>query len=237
MAGWYPDEGGAQLEREWKQRHPRAVVYKIGDASHSTDPNVSQHAPDWGGSAPGDDRGEVDGFDFMAGNGVTEHDLDDLFAGLVRSRDPRILIVIRRNKIVSSVVHPWVIRTYSGKYHDHVHVSVNDRFDANTSDWHWEAEVPRTVKWVDLAGRAPELQAGDEDRAELAGSYTHVARAQTLANLLDNTTPDITVDGAYGAHTARKIAAVMRARGKQGTAPDGSRLHEPEWRVLFGLPA
>jgi hypothetical protein len=233
MAGWYVDEGLDRLIDEWKADHPGAVVGTIGDPNHSSDPDVTQHAPDDGGPAAGDDRGEVDGGDFMPGHGVTDDDLDDLFYNLAESRDPRILILIRRNKIVSSVVQPWKIRTYSGKYHHHTHVSVNDRFDANRADWHWENDVARTVKWDTTSCDWPQLQVGDEDPA-LKLPHAMVKRAQALANVLDYTLPALDCDGVYGANTARKVSKIMAASGRPPTAANGSRIHLLEWRVLTG---
>lgn len=209
MPVWYVDEGLAGLIGEWKRAHPGAVVGTIADGHHSTDPDVTQHAPDDGGAAPGDDRGEVDGGDFMPGHGVTAKDLDQLFDGLVDSRDPRILYVIHRNVIVSSVVHPWVRRPYAGAYHDHVHVSVNDKYDANRADWKWEARVERAQKNVKVATELPEsLVLGDDD--DMFTGYNHIGRAQALANWLDNTTADVDTDGVYGPLTAVKFGKALK---------------------------
>lgn len=225
---WYVDEGLRQLSDEWKREYPGAVVYFIGDSAHSKDPDVSQHAPDDGGPQPGDDKGEVDAGDFMPGKGgVTERDLDALYEGLVRSRDPRILYVIYKRKIVSSTVQPWVERTYGGNYHGHVHVSVNDKYDSNTSDWKWEPEVARTVKMVEVDGKLPELRLGDDD--DVLPGYNGIIRAQTLANLLDGTIADIDVDGVYGPNTARKIGKAVKASGPVNT------LTNSVWYTLLGI--
>ena len=231
MATWYLDEGLARFEREWKAAHPGAVVYSIGDSQHSTNPNVTQHAPDWGGSAPGDDKGEVDAVDVMPGNGVTAADLDELFEALIRSRDPRILYVIHHDVIVSSVVSPWTKRHYSGEFHDHVHLSVNDKYDANSSDWKWEA-----MDWTytTLSGKLPKMRKGDEDAAH--SGWNHVGRAQALINWLEHTLPPLDADGVYGAKTAQKLAKVMAPLHTK-TSTDGSRLEEPEWRTLIGFSA
>jgi hypothetical protein len=229
MAGsWYVDEGVAQLIGEWKRAHPGAVVGTIADDNHSTNPDVTQHAPDRGGSAAGDDRGEVDAGDFMPGHGVTDSDLDQLFDGLVSSRDPRILIVIHRNVIVSSVVEPWKRRHYSGAYHDHVHLSVNDKYDANRTDWHWEARVERADKYVPVTTSLPELlELGDEDA--MFSGWNTIGRAQALANWLDHTTPPVDTDGVYGPKTAAKFGKALKAPGKL------TKLTAAQLKSLHGL--
>lgn len=230
MAGWYVDEGIKKLTDEWKKAHPGAVVYHIGDASHSTDPDDSQHAPDWGGKEPGDDKGEVDAGDFMPGKGgVTEADLDDLAEQLRLSKDKRILIVIRRQRIFSSYavggVPAFTWRKYNGKYHGHTHVSVNDQFDNNQSDWKWE-KMSREIPTVRVDGiNVPQLQFGDDDDAD--SGYNHVGRAQALANLLDSKVADLDVDGVYGAKSVAKFKAIFGG--------DGKKLSTANWRQLHGV--
>lgn len=219
MVNWYFDEGLAKLEREWKAEHPKAVVYKIGDTSHSANPDVSQHAPDKGGSKPGDDKGEVDAADFMEGNGVTDNDLDELAEGLRLSRDKRILIVIRRQRMFSSYPmgksEPFEWRPYSGKYHSHTHVSANDDFDNNQSDWHWEKLVGKKWKYVPVEGvKLPEaLRMSDEDQA--FDDWNHIMRMQALLNLQNNKgLPRLDTDGVYGAKTVQMLKAIYGGDGK-----------------------
>ncbi len=236
MAGWYLDEGLVVLRAEWRREHPAATVYTIADGAHSQDPDISQHAPDRGGSKPGDDRGEVDAADFMPGNGVDAGDLDDLFNGLVRSRDPRILLLIWGQTIVSSVVDPWKRRTYTGKRHGHVHVSVNDLYSANRADWKWEPPMARTVNQRPISGKLPDLLLGDED-STLPG-WDHLKyRVQPLLNALDGDLPDLDLDGVYGRKTAAKLARVMRDAGDTGTTSNGTKISTPEWRRLYGMSA
>lgn len=229
MTAWRVDEGLATLIAEWKRAHPGAVVGTIADSHHSTNPRVTQHAPDDGKSGgPGDDPGEVDAGDFMPGPHVTAGDLDELFEGLIASRDPRILYVIHDRVIVSSVVEPWKRRPYKGSDpHKHVHLSVNDRFDDNRSDWHWEALVSRTLTMTTVTTKLPEhLQVGDDD--DMWSGYNHIARAQCLANWLDRSTPALDVDGVYGPHTAAKFGKAL----KTGTL---TRLTTAQLKQLHGL--
>lgn len=228
MVSWRPDEGLATLADEWRRKHPGATVYFIGDLNHSTNPDVSQHAPDNGkSSAPGDTRGEVDAGDFMPGKGVTDADLDELAEGLRTSRDPRILYVIRRQRIFSSTVQPWVWRPYRGKYHGHTHVSVNDKYASNKSDWEWEPVAGRTVQFTAASVKLPMLKLGDDDG--ILPGWNHIGRAQALANWLDNSTADIDEDGVYGPKTAAKLGRAVRAGKSVNT------LDLAVWRTLMGL--
>lgn len=222
---WYVDQGLQVLIDEWKRAHPGATVYTIGDASHAS--RDSEHNPEPQGSAPGADLGEVDAADFMESKGVTDAMLDELADGLVRSRDPRILYVIRNRRICSSVVEPWVWRPYGGSdpHTDHVHLSVNDKFDDNESDWKWEKMVARTLSYDTVTGKWPVLMMGDED-ANLPG-YNVVKRAQLMANYLENTLPAIDTDGVYGPLTARKLGKIFKS--------DGKKLGGPQLAQLFGL--
>jgi hypothetical protein len=223
MVSWYADEGLNTLEREWRKKFPNAVVYSIGDINHSSNPDITQHAPDKGGSKPGDDKGEVDAKDFMKGKGVSATDLKELFEGLTKSRDKRLLIVIYENTIVSSILSPWEKRIYTGKKHDHVHVSVNDNYDNDKSDWHWEKLMARPIRYFPINGTLPELQFGDEDQAQ--PGWNHVGRSQVLANYLDNTLPDLDTDGVYGAKSVQKFAKIFGGNGKKLSLANIKKLH------------
>jgi hypothetical protein len=228
MVAWKTDEGLAALAGEWRREHPGATVYFIGDTNHSVDPDVSQHAPDDGKSGQaGDTKGEVDAGDFMPGKGVTDADLDELAEGLRLSRDPRIMYVIRRQRIFSATVQPFVWRPYNGKYHGHTHVSVNDKYRANTADWKWEPVAPRVVQFETASVKLPVLKLGDDD--DVLPGWNHIGRAQALANWLDNSTPDVDLDGVYGPKTAAKFGKAVKAGKSVNT------LNLPVWRTLMGL--
>lgn len=225
MSNWYVDQGLAVLITAWKKKHPGAVVGTIADDHHSTNPDKTQHAPDRGGSKPGDDKGEVDAADFMPEKGVTAKELDELFDNLVASHDKRILLLIHRDKIMSSVVSPFKLRQYHGPYHEHVHVSVNDEFDNNQSPWKWETAVARTIKSVTVANvQLPEtLQKGDEDGQ--VGGWNHIGRAQALANWLDSKTAPIATDGVYGVKSAIKFGHIFGGNGNVLTLANLRKLH------------
>lgn len=224
MATWFVDEGIAGLTKEWKIAHPGATVYTIGNSVHSKDPDISQHAPDDGKSSkPGDTKGEVDAADFMEGKGVTQIDLAELFSGLYRSRDKRIFYVIYRDQIFSSVTKPWVLRKHTGAYHSHVHVSVNDNYANDASDWKWEKLVARQIPEVKVEGiTVPLLQYGDEDSAD--EGYNHIVRAQLLANWLEKANP-LDTDGVYGAKTAMKFKSIFGGNGKTLSVANYRKLH------------
>lgn len=224
---WYVDEGLAVLVAKWKRAHPGAVVGTIGDPSHQS--HTSEHNPEYSGSAPGASANEVDAADFMPGaGGVTMADLVKLRDDLLEVRDPRLLYLITKQQIVSSVVQPWKIRTYGGKYHSHLHVSVNDRFKANRDDWDIDGkgnDVARDYTYRPVDGKLPELRVGDEDNSQ---STRYIQRAQRLLGVDD--------DGAYGAVTAAALRARMRAQDAYpASSSTGAKLYEPEWRVLYGL--
>jgi len=127
MVDWYPDPALARFIAQWKAKHPGATVYTIGDEFH--DP-TSQHVPEADGS--------VDAADVMPGNGVDQQELDDLADTLRLNRDPRILYVIRRQRIFSGATgtRPFEWRPYGGQYHGHLHLSVGDAHEGKpVTDW------------------------------------------------------------------------------------------------------
>lgn len=226
----YLDEGLATLRAELKRRWPDITIYWIGDENHDVDPDVSQHAPDDGGSQPGDDRGEVDAIDAMPTGGATMDDLRNIFDELRASRDPRILYMIIDKKIVSSVTVPWVVREYSGTKHSHLHISVNDRYDANTADWKWEPEMPREYTMRPIPGEFPELRIGDED---LAGQIQYVKRIQSILLGMYGQ-HEIEVDGVYGAKTAAGVKHLMLTDPARSST-NGSKFYVPEAKRLFAI--
>ena len=229
MAAWRVDEGLAVLIGQWKTEHPGAVVGTIAGGGHTTDPRKTDHAPELAGSAPGADKGEVDAGDFMTGHGVTMQDLADLRADLLRSRDPRLLMIIFKQTIVSTVVRPWVVREYQGDYHGHLHVSVNDRFDRNTTPWDLGDNVPRDYTMRKLDGSVAELRVGDED---VAGEVQRITRVQAILNVVYGF--ELQTDGAYGAKTAAAVASVMKDDGARSSS-NGAKLYLPEWRRILGV--
>lgn len=223
---WYLDEGLQRFKQQWQAEHPGAVVYSIGDDDHLS--HDSEHNPEFPGSAPGADKGEVDAVDVMPGKGVTEADLDELAEDLRTNRDGRLLYVIRRQRIFSSTVRPWVWRPYSGKYHGHLHMSVNDKYDANRAEWKFGEDEVAKHKFVEVVGfKLPEFKVGTDDDA--FEGYNYVARAQVLANYLDKSVPDVDVDGVYGALSARKVQKALRTDSPVNT------VDLPVWRGLYGL--
>lgn len=223
-ARWYVDEGLAVFIAQWKKKFPRAVVYTIGDDNHT----VGEHVPEEQGSQPGQDTGEVDACDVMPGNGVTEKDLAELHTALIVARDPRILYVIWHDMIVSSVVQPWKIRKYTGKWHGHVHISVNDRYDANRAPWDIE-RGNRPVEYQELKGRLPIVRLGDEDQP---GRTQHIHRLQATLNWLVHAGLD--VDGVYGRKSAAAVAKAMKD-DQARTTSNGARIELPEWRRILGV--
>lgn len=228
---WRVDEGLAVLIAQWKVKFPKAVVYTIGDASHAS--RSSEHNPEPAGSAPGADYGEVDAADFMKGNGVTHADLQELRDQLIEHQDPRLWYVIWDHKITSSTTQPWVERDYKGEdqHTDHVHASVNDKFDKNTAQWKLEDNVAtKTHGTIDLDGLVmSEVKYGDDDDA-FAG-YDGVLRVQ--AALWALVSRSIQVDGVYGGETRDGLKALMAKAGD--TKNTGMKVGLAEAKVLFGM--
>lgn len=228
MTAWYLDEGLGVFRKQWWGFHPGATVYTIADDAHSQDPDVSQHAPDRGTSGrPGDDKGEVDAVDVMPGKGVTRAELAELFDELHSGRDPRLLYAIFENKIFSSVVDPWAIRKYQGTFHSHVHLSVNDKYDANKATWK-VGNVKLLPPRYDFSGKLGGIQVGMEDAA--FDGYDGITRVQVLANHFERTLPALDVDGVYGPRSAAKVAKWL----KDG---NGKTIGLPEHRKIFGIYA
>jgi hypothetical protein len=227
MVDWYVDEGLQQFDRQWLEKYPGATIYHIGDINHSINPDVSQHAPEKvTGPQPGRDKGEVDAGDYMPGKTVSMFNLREEFAALHKSRDPRILYCILEDKIFSSVTYPWDIRPYKGKFHNHLHLSVNDNFDKNTSDW--EAltvaeQLPWDYEEVNNAKLPKELKYGMEDAAY--GGWNHIGRTQSLLNYMEKTLEPLDCDGVYGAYTVKKAAKFFKNNGKVMTIDDLCLLH------------
>lgn len=104
---------------EVKAKHPGMTVFTIGDAEHQAE--TSDHNPDtWGFVCAGD---------AMIGPHFTAADAEDLFdrlTAMIRAGDKRPAYAIYNRRIVSSTVHPGVVRAYtlSNPHTDHVHLSV-----------------------------------------------------------------------------------------------------------------
>lgn len=228
MTDWHLDEGLVTLRAEWQKAYPGAVVYTIGDLRHQAEP--SEHNPEHQGSLPGQDEGEVDAADFMpSGGGVTMEILGEFRDALVATRDKRLLYVIYRDQIVSSVVSPWTVRKYNGTYHNHLHVSVNDLYDKNTSDWQWEKMMARTYTMLPVSSKWPELRVGDEDKD---GGVQYIQRFQGILNAVFH--QELVTDGVYGAKTAASLAYAMRADIHRTTS-NGTRFGVAEVKRILGL--
>jgi hypothetical protein len=228
MVKWYLDEGLGTFRRQWKARFPRATVWSIGDSAHSTNPRASQHAPDDGRSGgPGDDKDEVDALDLPPGGGVTMDDLWDTFYALHEARDPRLFYAILGDKIYSSVTQPWKIRKYNGKKHGHLHLSVNDKYDANDAEWRIDRMVNRKIEFKKVEGvNIPELRMGDEDPMEKdEPGYWHIHRIQNIVNWKDKSLPPLIIDGIYGPVTSRKLGKVLGTNGKKLSIDDYLKIH------------
>lgn len=146
MSGsWYVDRGLEVLIEEVKAKFPGVIVGTIGDKPHQGE--ASDHNP----STAKHDKGAVDAADFMIGKDFTFANAQWLTNALVRFKDRRIGYIIWNGQIISSTVKPWVWRKYTGKdpHTNHVHVSVNDLHETDSTLWTLEeksnmADDPRS---------------------------------------------------------------------------------------------
>lgn len=100
----------------------------IGDAKHSM--RKSDHNPE--------PDGTVDAFDLThdPANGV---DIQRVCDAIIASKDKRVSYLICNGQIISgnSGPSPWISRVYTGsnKHTKHLHVSVTDKFQDDTTAW------------------------------------------------------------------------------------------------------
>ena len=218
MVNWYVDKGLGVLIAQVKAQHPGMVIGTIGDLAHQKEP--SDHNP----SKEKHDLGAVDAADFMVSPHFTKSDGNELVDALVMHRDRRIAYIIWQKRIISATVSPWVWRPYNGTdpHTGHVHTSVNDLHESDTSPWILTQKV--YTMSVSLNGYTlPKLVQGDDDN-RMAG-YNYVNRAQQELNWV--VAADLTVDGVYGPAT---VAAV-----KKLNTGDGKTIGLAEWIKLYGL--
>lgn len=131
----------------------------IGDSQPGHQTPKSEHYPE---DKPGSEPDEVDARDFTH-DPAAGADMDLISEDIRVSRDWRVKYVIWRDQMFSSYPmagYPaWAWRPYSGDYHHHMHVSLNDVDDDNKSLWaigpwaHPEEDQMRTVL-VNLVGHA-----------------------------------------------------------------------------------
>lgn len=206
---YHVDKGLQVLIKQWKEKHPKATVGTIAGGSHRQE----------GGHWPDQDN-SVDAADFMAGPDVTPTDLDKLCKDLVASKDRRIAYIIRRNRITSSTVNPWISRLYRGKYHNHCHVEVNDKHAEDTTPWVFGKRV---VAMEAISGKVPILKIGMSDPVDNSG-WHHIMRVQRLLG--------VTVDGDYGPKTASELQQWLKERGLPG---NGKTVNAAIYKALAGI--
>jgi hypothetical protein len=142
MAAWTLAASLVTLRREVDAAHPgrsKASDGTLGDAAHAA--RESDHNPDAAGVVRAWDC--TSWYDPVRALNVA----DDLAEHLRAGRDPRVKYVIRRSRIFSSEIQPWVWRPYSGTNpHDaHVHISVQPHPSGDDgSPWSYGVDVPLT---------------------------------------------------------------------------------------------
>lgn len=166
----------------------------IGDAAHRRQGSNSDHNP-WiadGGT------GVVTALDITHDpeNGC---DCNQIVQSLINSRDSRIKYIIWQQRIISSVVQPWLWRPSSG-HTSHLHLSVKStkaHFDAQ-QDWLIDniGSLFRTLQIV-----TPFMRGSD------------VRKVQEKLRELNYLTNDSDVDGIYGPDTETAVRNFQTDRG------------------------
>ena len=196
-------------------RRSKASDGSIGDAAHAS--RSSDHNP-WVRLLG---LGIVTARDFThdPAGGL---DCEQLYAALVRSRDPRIKYVIWRRTITSGAAgpSPWVRRTYTGSNpHDkHLHLSVEDeanRYD-DARDWLIPGAPVVVVKPAPAPSSAvrPVLRRGDTGGAVVELQRRLVA----LFPAYRHEHGELVADGAFGPTTE---AWVRELQERSGLTADG----------------
>lgn len=208
---WYLDKGLGTLSTQLRDRFPGITIWSIGDADHQG--GESDHNPE--------EDGSVDAIDIPINKHFTRSEAEWLFNTLITMRDKRISFLIFDHRIVSSTVRPWVIRDKNIEPHeDHLHLSVNDKHENDSSEWKLETKM--RVNEIQLDGlRLPVVRYGESD--DKFGGYDMIRRAQRLLKVAD--------DGIYGDDTKN---AVKRFLGDSYTG-DGKKIDLSVWRQLMGL--
>lgn len=184
MPAEHTDAALLTLTRQWRRKHPRAVVWYRGDDNHKP---PSDHLPDKAHS--------IDAGDYMPGTGDGQPDMDDLWdlaRQLVASRDPRISYLIIGKTIVSSTIRPWEPRTYTGAEHKHLHVSVNDRRPNDPTEWKVTLMTPDERKQLiadtaEATAKAVHERSIDrpEGRAKLSTILAYLGSRETIARRVE----------------------------------------------------
>lgn len=177
MASWYVNKGLAVLIALVKALFPGITVYTIGDASHSA--RKSDHNPN--------SAGRVNAADFMLRGPFKHAQAVWLCAWLIL--DPRTKYVIFNRRIWQD--GHWSDYGGDNPHTDHVHLSVFDSANGNTSPW----KESRKLDWKQFTISMPILRQGDND--DDFGGYDRIKRIQKLAG----TTPD----GDWGPATTKAL--------------------------------
>lgn len=215
--GWYVapalDKLLAQLNSMAPNRSKKSDG-SIGDTAHKA--GKSEHNPDW--------DGEVDARDFThdPANGADMHVIAER---LRASRDKRILYVIWNRRYFSPKTGwQWMPYTGPNPHDKHMHVSVADPYDNETSEWAIGGPGVVTVVSSFPAFPGRDLKVVSP---RMTGTDVRAWQAQMRRRGWR-----IEVDGVYGpasAEVARKF------QGEKGLKVDGV-VGPNTWNASFSLP-
>lgn len=236
------------LDREITMVAPRRTLptWYLGDKRHRGYP--SDHNPD---DTPGsksesqdaDSKPEIRAGDYrLPLNAVfTPQQLVEYLVKECRAGRITWIKYIIFDRKIWSASRNWVTQAYNGSNpHDkHFHISCKPEtvHENNTKPVGlvaWVASLtkpPKKVTMVDIEGEIPELNQGFSD--PLPGLKTnYIKRAQAVLTWLGGYTGKI--DGDYGPKMAAAVKEMMKD-DKTRTTNNGSKIHEPEWRRLYGI--
>jgi hypothetical protein len=177
----------------------------IGDSKHSM--RKSDHNPE--------PDGTVDALDITHDpkNGV---DIQKLCDAIIASRDKRVSYLICNGKIISGNggPQPWVKRKYNGanKHTQHLHVSVLDKHQDDTTDWDIAAAFSGAPKPKPVSKPAPKPAPRPADSLH-SGKVNEELRTiqKTLAELGYHEVG--TADGRWGGRTETAVMAFRNDNG------------------------
>ncbi|RWQ56577.1 MAG: peptidoglycan-binding protein [Mesorhizobium sp.] len=193
----------------------------LGDAKHSM--RKSDHNPE--------PDGTVDALDITHDpkNGV---DIQKVCDAIIASKDRRVSYLICNGKIIAGNggPRPWVKRNYTGanKHTKHLHVSVLDKFQDDTTPWKIEAAFGKAapVPAKPATKKAPSVVAAEKLSAQLAAGATPIAQPAEAPAVDKETIERVQqqlkdlgytevggVDGKIGTMTATAIRAFRAENG------------------------
>jgi hypothetical protein len=197
----------------------------IGDAKHSM--RKSDHNPE--------PDGTVDAFDLTHDpkNGV---DIQKVADAIVASKDPRVSYLICNGRIVSGSGQKqpaWKWRPYSGanKHTKHLHVSIKDGPQDDTTPWRIEAAFGKAPAPVPATKPASAPTAKQKSAILRRGSKGEFV-TELQANLVSLGYGQMKADGVFGPATEKAVKNFQTGAGLKADGWAGPRTMEAIGKAL-----